>query len=197
MTGFTVVDAIVVALVLLSALFAYSRGAVRELSSIASWAVAAVAAYSVAIYVEPLAAETPVIRDFVRSCGISVGVAFGICFVVFIVLFAVFTPMLSLFVKKSIFSNADQMAGFIYGALRGGFLALLACFVVEKTIFAGEGFSERQSQFEIISGSKTMQIYGQVKDRIPNSISDPAFNWISGYHGRLVAQCEEHRGTAG
>ena len=60
MEGFTIIDAVVAVVVLVSALLAYSRGFVRESLSILSWVGSAVAAYMLTPMAEPLIAEIPV-----------------------------------------------------------------------------------------------------------------------------------------
>ena len=46
MTDFNIVDGVILAIVIVSSLLAYSRGLVRELMSIAAWIIAAVLALS-------------------------------------------------------------------------------------------------------------------------------------------------------
>ena len=59
MQGFTIVDAVVAAVIIVSALLAYSRGFVRELMAIAGWIAAAVLAFVFAPAAEPLIREIP------------------------------------------------------------------------------------------------------------------------------------------
>ena len=54
MQGFTIIDAVVAAVIVVSALLAYSRGFVREAMAIAGWIVAAILAYIFAPAAEPL-----------------------------------------------------------------------------------------------------------------------------------------------
>ena len=57
MESFTVLDGIVAAVIILSAVLAYSRGFVREALAIGGWALAAVVAYVFAPTAEPLIKE--------------------------------------------------------------------------------------------------------------------------------------------
>ena len=59
MTDFNIVDGVILATVIVSALLAYSRGLVRELMSIAAWIIAAVLAYLFAPEVMPFIQEIP------------------------------------------------------------------------------------------------------------------------------------------
>ena len=73
MEGFTIVDGVVAAYVVVSALLAYSRGFVREAMAIAGWIGAAVLAFMFAPSVEPLVREIPVVGDFIGdSCELSI-----------------------------------------------------------------------------------------------------------------------------
>ncbi|MDE3080552.1 MAG: CvpA family protein, partial [Paracoccaceae bacterium] len=67
MQGFTIVDAIVVVIIVMSAILAYSRGVVRELLAIGGWIVAAVVAYTFAHQAEPLVQEIPVLGKFLKG----------------------------------------------------------------------------------------------------------------------------------
>ncbi|MFT5062624.1 MAG: membrane protein required for colicin V production, partial [Polaromonas sp.] len=61
MEGFTLIDAIVAGVVLISSLLAFARGVTREIMSIVGWIGAAVVAYIFAGQVEPLVKELPVL----------------------------------------------------------------------------------------------------------------------------------------
>jgi membrane protein required for colicin V production len=65
MEGFTVIDAVVAVVILLSALLAYGRGLVREIMAIAGWIGAAFLAFIFAPQVEPLMREIPVLKDVI------------------------------------------------------------------------------------------------------------------------------------
>ena len=56
MEGFTIIDGIAAAVIILSALLAYSRGLVREVLSIGGWIGATILAYMFAASVQPLLA---------------------------------------------------------------------------------------------------------------------------------------------
>ena len=78
MDSFTLVDGASIAILLISAILAYSRGLTRELLSIAGWIAAAVSAFIFAPSVEPLIREIPIIRDIVGSrCELSIIAAFA------------------------------------------------------------------------------------------------------------------------
>ena len=69
MDGFTIVDAVAGAVIVVSAMLAYSRGFVRELMAIAGWIAAAVLAFLFAGKAVPLIKEIPYLGDFLDgSC---------------------------------------------------------------------------------------------------------------------------------
>src|SRR6476661_8219003 len=102
MSGFTIIDAVVALVIVVSALLAYSRGLVRELLAIAGWVGATILAFVFADQVQPLVRQAPVIGDFIGdSCELSIIGAFAAVFAVALLLFSIFTPLFSGVVQRS------------------------------------------------------------------------------------------------
>ena len=102
MEGFTLIDAIVAGVIVLSAVLAYSRGLTREAMAIAGWVGAAVLAFVFAAQAQPLVRELPVIGEFLgESCELSIIAAFAAVFAIGLVMAALFTPLFSSFVQRS------------------------------------------------------------------------------------------------
>ena len=81
MEGFTVIDAVVAVVIVLSALLAYSRGLVREVLAIVGWVAAAILAFMFAPQAQPLMSEIPVVGEFLSdSCELSIIAAFAAVF---------------------------------------------------------------------------------------------------------------------
>ena len=96
MNGFTLVDGIVLVVVVLSAILAYSRGFLREMLAIAGWVIAAICGFFFAPAVEPLVREIPVLKDIIgTTCELSMLAAFAAVFAVALVIVSIFTPLLS------------------------------------------------------------------------------------------------------
>jgi hypothetical protein len=96
MEGFTYIDGIVAAVIVLSAILAYSRGLVRESLAIAGWVGAAVLAFVFAARAEPLIKELPVVGPFLsESCELSIIAAFAAVFALGLVVMSLFTPLFS------------------------------------------------------------------------------------------------------
>jgi len=127
MEGFTLVDAGVAVVIVVSAILAYARGFVREALAIAGWVAAAVLAYMFAPRAEPLMREIPVVGDFLaKNCVISMIAAFSLILALGLLILAVFTPIFSSVVLDSILGPVDRVLGFLFGVARGVLLIAVA-----------------------------------------------------------------------
>ncbi len=130
MEGFTLIDGVVAAVIVLSALLAYGRGLVREAMAIVGWIVAAIVAFLFAPQVQPLVKEIPMVGEFVAdSCIFSLGGAFAIVFVAALIVMSLFTPLFSSLVQRTALGGVDQGLGFLFGVVRGVLLVAIAFFV--------------------------------------------------------------------
>jgi membrane protein required for colicin V production len=183
MDGFTIIDAIVAAIVLLSGLLAYSRGLVREVLAIAGWAGAAVVAFLLAPTAEPLVRQIPVIDSFISdTCEISMVLAFSGVFAISLIVVGVFTPLFSSLVQRSAVGGIDQGLGFFFGVLRGLLLVGVAFFVYD-TVVEGEPIS-------IVDQSRSQIVFAQLTDRIADQNPEQALSWIEAHFNALTGACE-------
>ena len=117
----TLFDAIVVVVVLISALLAMVRGFVREILSITSWVIAGVAAYFLyspllnLIYPSPIADQT-----------IATIIAVAVVFVIVLIIATYLTVKVADFVIDSRIGAVDRLMGFVFGAFRGLLLVVIA-----------------------------------------------------------------------
>jgi membrane protein required for colicin V production len=133
MEGFTLVDAGVAGVIILSAILAYSRGFVREAMAIAGWIGAAILAFIFAPAAQPLIKELPVVGDFLRdSCELSIIAAAAGVFALGLIVAAIFTPLFSSAVQRSALGGIDQGAGFLFGVVRGIILVVIAFIVYDR-----------------------------------------------------------------
>ena len=116
----TILDIIVIAVVLLSAVLAMVRGFVREVLSIASWIIAAIAAYS--LY-QPF---LPVVRPYFESATVALIVTAAVVFFVALLVASYITMKISDFVIDSRVGAFDRALGFLFGAARGILLLVIA-----------------------------------------------------------------------
>ena len=116
----TVFDLGVIAVIALSAVFAYARGFVREALSIAAWLLAGAAGY----YAYPLAA--PPLARFVPGGTPANIAAFCLVFLAALVVLHAIAKSLAGHVKRSPLSPVDRSLGLIFGIARGLVLVCIA-----------------------------------------------------------------------
>ena len=182
MDGFTLVDAGVAVIVLLSGVLAYSRGLVRELMAILGWIGAAVVAFIFADQVEPLVRQIPFVGDFIGdSCELAIIAAFAAVFAIALVIVSIFTPLFSSAIQRSAIGGLDQGLGFFFGVLRGILLVAVAFFVYD-TIFAAQ-------QFAVVDNSRSASVFAQLTGRIEEQNPEQALGWITQQYQNLVGNC--------
>lgn len=180
----TIVDGIVAAIIVVSALLAYSRGFVRETLAIAGWIAAGVLAFIFAPQVTPLVKEAPVIGDFIAdSCELSVISAFAVVFALGLVVMSIFTPLFSAVVQRSALGGIDQGLGFLFGVARGVLLVAIAFFVYETVVEAQD--------IPMIDDSRSAAVFSQFTDRIEEQDPEEALGWITTQYEQLVGICSE------
>lgn len=116
----TVLDVIVIVVVLISAVLAMVRGFVREVLSVASWVAAAAAAY---LLYKPV---MPLLAPYVDSKTVQIIIAAAAIFFVALIVASYITMKISDFVIDSRVGAVDRAFGFIFGAVRGVLLLVIA-----------------------------------------------------------------------
>jgi membrane protein required for colicin V production len=182
MDGFTIVDGVVAAVIVVSALLAYSRGLVREAMAIAGWVAAAILAFLFAAQAEPLVREIPYVGDFLRgSCELSIIAAFSVVFALALVVVSLFTPLFSTVVQRSALGGIDQGLGFVFGALRGILLVAVALVVYDRVVSG--------SPVAMIDDSRTVQVFDSVASDVNAWVPEDAPGWILLRYEELVGSC--------
>jgi membrane protein required for colicin V production len=116
----TILDVIVVAVVLISAVLAMIRGFVREVLSVASWVAAAAAAY---LFYRPV---VPLVRPYFESGTVTTIVSAAAIFFIALIVASYVTMKISDFVIDSRVGAIDRAFGFLFGAARGVLLMVIA-----------------------------------------------------------------------
>jgi len=182
MEGFTVVDAVVAGLIVLSAILAYSRGFVREALAIAGWVGAAVLAFVFAPAAQPLIKELPWIGEFLGdSCELSIIAAFAGVFAIGLVLASLFTPLFSSVVQRSALGGIDQGLGFLFGVARGILLVGVAFLVYDRALSS--------TAVPMVDNSRSAKVFASFQDSIDAAVPEDAPNWIVGRYTDLTAAC--------
>lgn len=182
MDGFTLVDAIVAVVIIISALLAYSRGIVRETLAIAGWIGATVVAFIFADKVQPLIRQIPVLGDFIGdSCELSVIASFAAVFAVALVLFSIFTPLFSSVVQRSALGGVDQGLGFLFGVVRG-ILLIAVAFFLYATILSTQ-------EVAMIDDSRSAAVFNRMTASIEKQNPEEALGWVTAQYEQLVSAC--------
>ncbi|MGO4908171.1 CvpA family protein [Pseudorhodobacter sp. W20_MBD10_FR17] len=182
MEGFTMIDGVVALVIVLSAVLAYSRGLVREALAIAGWAGAAVLAYAFASQAQPLVKELPVVGKFLAdSCELSIIASFAAVFAIGLVIAALFSPLLSSLVQRSILGGLDQGLGFLFGVVRGVLLVAVAFIVYDKAVGS--------NTMPMVDNSRSAKVFASFQTNIDETIPSDAPGWIVQRYEALTGDC--------
>lgn len=182
MQSFTLVDGIVLAVIVISAILAYARGLVRESLSIVGWIVAAFAGFAFAPTVEPLIREIPVIRDVLgTSCELGILAGFAVVFVIALIIISLITPFIAGAVQNSALGPIDQGLGFLFGVVRGVLLVVIAL-VVYNRVYGSGGVSQ-------VDNSHSVAVFSGLEARIAAMLPENAPQWIAARYAALMSSC--------
>ena len=116
----TLLDGILLAITLFSGVLAMVRGFSREVLSVASWALAAAAAF----YFYKRA--VPFVQPYVDNELLAQAAAAGAIFLVTLIIATVITMKIADFIIDSSVGALDRTLGFVFGAARGVLLVVVA-----------------------------------------------------------------------
>lgn len=138
----TILDGIVLAVVLLSAVLAMMRGFLREVLSIGSWIAAAAGAY----FLYPT--FLPFAQQYITEEVFATAAVIGVLFFLVLIIVSYLTMKLSDVVADSAIGPLDRTLGFLFGAARGVLLFVIA------TLFFNFFIPENPPQWVADSRSK-------------------------------------------
>jgi membrane protein required for colicin V production len=179
---FTIIDAGVAVITLLSGMLAYARGFTRELFAIAGWIAAAAAAFFLAPHLEPLIREAPVVGQYLAaSCVISIITAFTVIVAITLLLLSVFTPLIAGLVLDSVLGPFDRMLGFTFGIVRG-LLLIAIVFLIYTNLSGVESWPPLDN-----AASRTIFEEGSalLEKNLPASVPD----WFGARIDTLMSSC--------
>ncbi|CAM3010434.1 membrane protein required for colicin V production [Paracoccus aminovorans] len=182
MDGFTIIDGIVAAVIILSAILAYARGFVRESLAILGWIGAAVLAFLFAPTVRPMVAQIPGLNKFLAdSCELATIAGFAAVFALALVLFSIITPLFSSVVQRSALGGVDQGMGFLFGVARGILLVAIA-FIVYDRVMASQPVA-------MVENSRSAQVFERMRGQMDQQIPQDAPGWVVSRYEQLVRSC--------
>lgn len=187
MEGFTLIDAGVAGIIVLSAILAYSRGFVREAMAIVGWVGAAVLAYMFAAQAQPLVKEIPAVGSFLENCELSLIAGFAAVFAVGLIVAALFTPLFSSVVQRSVLGGLDQGVGFLFGVVRGVLLVGIAFLVYDRAVAA--------NTVPMVDDSRSAKIFASFQGDINAAVPTDAPNWVVARYNELTATCAKETST--
>ena len=182
MDGFTIIDGVVAAVIILSAILAYARGFVRESLAILGWIGAAVLAFIFAPTVRPMVAQIPGLNKFLAdSCELGTIAGFATVFALALVLFSIITPLFSSVVQRSALGGVDQGMGFLFGVARGILLVAVA-FIVYDRVMATQPVA-------MVDNSRSAQVFERMRGQMDQQIPQDAPGWVVSRYEQLVRSC--------
>jgi membrane protein required for colicin V production len=161
-------DLAVLGIVLVSALLSMMRGFTREVLAIASWALAAAAAY----YFYPIL--MPYLTPYIHKEVIAQAAAAAIVFFLTLIIVSLFTVRLSDVILDSKIGALDRSLGFVFGLARGFLLAVVAFAIFNWLV------SEKQ-QPEWVKNARTRPVLTETADRLVALLPTDAAQTINGW----------------
>jgi membrane protein required for colicin V production len=116
----TVLDFGLLAVMLVSGVLAMVRGFMREILSIASWAIAA------AVTLYGYARVLPYVKQYVQQDLLATGIAVGGLFLLTLLIVSLFTVKISDLILDSRIGALDRTLGFLFGLARGLIIMVVA-----------------------------------------------------------------------
>lgn len=121
-------DLIVLAVIALSALFAFVRGFVREALSIAAWIGAGIVTYEFVHLLQPT------FRKMITAVWLADLSAGFVLFVVSLLLFSIVVGLVSSQVRAAGLGALDRSLGLLFGLARGAFLLCLGYLLLPRVL---------------------------------------------------------------
>ena len=120
-----VVDIVIVAVIIISGIFAFIRGFVQETLSVVGWIGAAAAT------VYTFNAVNPVVLGYVENEPLAIGITIVGTFVITLVVLSLISHSIAVRVRASSVSALDRTLGFLFGLARGAVVVIAAYLALE------------------------------------------------------------------
>lgn len=180
---FTVVDAGVGVIALISAILAYSRGLTREVLAIGGWLIAAGVAAFLTPAVEPLVLTIPVVGEFLQtSCVLSVAVAFVAVMALGLLFMAVFVPLISNAILDSALGGVDRILGFVFGIARAALIVVVAFMLYDS-------LRGTQEEWEPLANAASRPFIIEAATRVQEALPTQLPPWLGERIDAIMAPC--------
>jgi membrane protein required for colicin V production len=121
------VDYLIIGIIFLSSIISVVRGFIKEVLSLASWALS----IWVALMFYPQVAT--LLNDYISTPSIRIFTAFFALFIVTLILTALVNHLISQLVEKTGLTGTDRALGVIFGILRGAAIVTLLVLIAGAT----------------------------------------------------------------
>ena len=169
-------DLAVIAIIVLSAVFAFARGFVREALSIIAWvgaAAATVYGFNPALErIDPLV-KNPLLSQLIAGFGLFVGS---------LIVLTIMTSFMARAVRASSLSPIDRTLGFVFGLARGAFIVCLAYLLLDISVQPAERpvwIQTAKSTEFLKRGADELRVFLPESLKIKNTAIDDAVRAMS------------------
>ncbi len=185
--SFNLLDAGVLAILLVSTILAYSRGIIAESVSVLGWIIALVVAGQFAYLLVPFVEGLPFIRDYVPAednCELLTVIAFVMLFIIMMIVMALITPLFTRSLQIAALGTIDSILGAIFGFARGALIVVLLFVFYDK-------FFAPSMKVDIIEHSGSYAMFKQPREDLQNSLpsQEGAPEWLQVQFGRVTKHC--------
>ena len=183
MQSLNFIDGVVLVLVILSGLHAYSRGLVIEIIKLICWVGAFIIAFIFAPQVMPLLKNLPNIGSYLfEDCSVKLLLSFILVFFVSLGFLSFLVRIVSPLVDRGPVGKLDTAMGFLYGVTR----AIALFFVI---FFTYKTFSNLEN-YEVIDESVSATVFEIGISEIENlTPSQQTKRFVNAYQ-EFIANCE-------
>ncbi|MEM8749555.1 MAG: CvpA family protein [Pseudomonadota bacterium] len=169
----TLLDGILLVIMLISAILAMIRGFSREVLSIVSWVVAAIAAATFFKSLSPTV--TNLVPSIASNTLVADAIAAAVIFLIVLIIVSYLTMLIADFIIDSRIGVLDRTLGFIFGAARGALLVIIT--------LMGFLWLANDNEPEWVANAKSRPMLESIGTNIRDSLPENLEDVIKGYFG--------------
>ena len=177
------IDGVILVVVLLSWLHAYSRGLLTEIIRLTSYCCALIIAFIVSPQAMPLLKNLSRIEAFLlKDCQTTLYLSFILVFLFSLCVLLFLIKMASSLIDRGPVGKLDTAMGFLYGIIRA-LVLFTAAFFVYKT-------APDSSNYEIIDESVSAYVFEISINEIANLVVSQDMEWITEAYTKFTFYCQ-------